>query len=57
MTATYKSVGVLYCITHEGVANEDDQVCDYVFGDIEPCVFRRCFIQKRTKVRKGKNEQ
>lgn len=49
-------VGVFYCIAHEGVALEDDGICDFKQMDEafvmsatrpEPCDFRRCFIDRR----------
>ena len=55
MTTTYKPVGVLYCIEHAGVANEDDAAkefaCDWVDQDEvgNPCSLVQCYIQERKK--------
>jgi hypothetical protein len=42
-------VGVRYCIKHDGVANEDDNQCD--FGRIDDaetiCVFRELYRKQR----------
>jgi hypothetical protein len=37
------AVGVRYCVEHQGVANEDDQVCDFSRGEDRACRFRQLY--------------
>jgi hypothetical protein len=39
------TVGVRYCLTHNGIANEDDYVCD--FADGGACNFRELYRKER----------
>lgn len=43
-------VGVYYCRTHHGIANEDERRCDFYYEDAvgigEPCFFARCYIEQ-----------
>lgn len=41
-------VGVRYCVTHHGIANEDDDVCDFygAAGTEGDCEFRALFYEE-----------
>lgn len=40
-------VGVRYCLAHDGVANEDDDKCDFSRGWPGRCVFRELYRKER----------
>jgi len=44
-------VGVRYCVTHDGIANEDDDVCDFSRHEVidRRCVFRALYRKVRRK--------
>lgn len=40
-------VGVRYCVAHHGIANEDDEVCDFTPDrQIEDCDFRQLWYEQ-----------
>jgi hypothetical protein len=40
-------VGVRYCLTHNGLANEDDILCDFNRSTRERCDFRELYRKER----------
>lgn len=48
MSARLIKVGVRYCVRHEGIANDDDTVCDFHGHDDTVCVFR-CLYRRGAK--------
>lgn len=42
-------VGVRYCLKHDGIANEDDSVCDFhrIDGGEGGCDFRELYRKER----------
>lgn len=42
-------VGVRYCVKHNGIANEDDHLCDFnrPIGEIGACDFRQLYRREK----------
>jgi hypothetical protein len=39
-------VGVRYCVNHDGVANEDDEYCDFYRDEPDPCDLRQLWYEE-----------